>query len=259
MKTIIKQSYHFKDFTTEFEQCDFSEKPEFTVLYIHGLKSNPWAQKADNIKELCRKNGLNFRRYELLGHGSDEKKFLRCDFELWKDQLRDIIANHITGPVIIVGHCVGGWLGMSIAEEYPDRIKAFLGLAAAPDLIEQLLERSTLEQRQTLADTGFVEAQVEKYHYVFSQRLWTNLHANDLLQKDKIDITCPVHLIHGQQDNFVNWQVILKLAEKIAYGKTVVKILKNSNHHLQDSIAIHETAQSLYDLYQEAKKNKTSD
>ena len=115
---------------------------------------------------------------------------------------------------------------MSIAEEYPDRIKAFLGLAAAPDLIEQLLERSTLEQRQTLADTGFVEAQVEKYHYVFSQRLWTNLHANDLLQKDKIDITCPVHLIHGQQDNFVNWQVILKLAEKIAYGKTVVKILK---------------------------------
>lgn len=56
---------------------------------------------------------------------------------------------------------------MSIAEEYPDRIKAFLGLAAAPDLIEQLLERSTLEQRQTLADTGFVEAQVEKYHYVF--------------------------------------------------------------------------------------------
>ena len=148
---------------------------------------------------------------------------------------------------------------MSIAEEYPDRIKAFLGLAAAPDLIEQLLERSTLEQRQTLADTGFVEAQVEKYHYVFSQRLWTNLHANDLLQKDKINITCPVHLIHGQQDNFVNWQVILKLAEKIAYGKTVVKILKNSNHHLQDSIAIHETAQSLYDLYQEAKKNKTSD
>lgn len=110
---------------------------------------------------------MNFRRYELLGHGSDEKKFLRCDFELWKDQLRDIIANHITGPVIIVGHCVGGWLGMSIAEEYPDRIKAFLGLAAAPDLIEQLLERSTLEQRQTLADTGFVEAQVEKYHYVF--------------------------------------------------------------------------------------------
>ena len=45
MKTIIKQSYHFKDFTTEFEQCDFSEKPEFTVLYIHGLKSNPWARK----------------------------------------------------------------------------------------------------------------------------------------------------------------------------------------------------------------------
>lgn len=256
MEAIIKQSYHFKDFTTEFEQCDFSKDADFTVLFIHGLKATPWIRKANMIKEFCKKNSLNFRRYELIGHGSDEKNFLRCDFELWKDQLRDIIANHIAGSVIIVGHCVGGWLGLSIAEEYPDRIKAFLGLAVAPDLIEQLLDRSTLEQRQMLADTGFVEAQVDRCHYVFSQRLWTNLHVNDLLQKDTINVTCPVHLIHGQRDNFVNWHSILKLADKIAYDKTVVKILKNGNHHLQDSIAIREMEQSLLDVYLEAKMKK---
>lgn len=254
--TIIKKPYHFKNYTTEYEECNFKANAEFTVLYIHGLRSNPWSRKADNIKETSHKLGLNFRRYELIGHGSDTENFTECDFDLWKEQLRDIIENHLKGPLVIVGHCVGAWLGMCITEEYPDRIKAFLSLAASPDLIEQLLTRSTHEQRQALAETGVVEANIEKYHYVFSQRLWTSLHANDLLQKPVINITCPIHLLHGQQDNFIDWHVVLKLVDKVAYPKAVVKLLKNSNHHLQDAVAIQETKQSLCDLYALIKKKE---
>lgn len=255
MKPVIKKPYHFRGFTTEYEECFLSEA-QFTVLYIHGLKSHPWSRKADHIKENALKLGLNFRRYELIGHHSDNANFSACDFELWKEQLRDIITNQISGPIIIVGHCVGGWLGMCLAEEYPDRIKAFLSLAVAPDLIEQMLNRATAEQRQTLADTGMVEAIVEKYHYVFSQKLWTSLHTNDLLQKTSISINCPIHLIQGKQDNFIDWHSALRLNDKIAYPKVVLKILKNSNHHLQDPIALHEIAQSLHDLYAMIKNKR---
>lgn len=256
MKNVIeKKPYHFRNFTTEYEEC-LIPTAAYTVLYIHGLGSNPWSRKADNIKETSLKLGLNFRRYELVGHGSDKGNFTQCDFELWKDQLRDIMTNHISEPLIIVGHCLGGWLGMCLTQNYPERVKAFLSLATCPDLIEQMLNRSTPEQRQKLADTGVVEADVEKYHYVFSQKLWTSLHANDLLQQPEINLSCPVHLIQGQQDNFIDWHVILKLADKIVYPKTVVKILKNSNHHLQDAIALRETAQLLCDLYALIKKKE---
>lgn len=252
--TIVKQLYHFNDHTTECEICNFPEHPEYTVLYLHGLKSNPWSRKANAIKAFCQRNNLNFQRYTLLGHEHDAHNFDECDFEIWKEQYVDIIENHIQGPIIIVGHCIGGWLGLFMAEKYPERIKGFLGLATAPDLIEQLIERSTLEQRQTLADTGRVEAQVERFLFVFSQHLWTSLNVNNILKQKTIDITCPIHLIHGQLDTFVKWEVIFKLAQKIQNPQLVTKLLKSSNHHLQDTTALSEIGNSLQDLYLAAKK-----
>ena len=251
---IEKKLYCFKCHTTNYEKCIFNENADLTVVYIHGLQSTPWTRKVEKIKNICKNLNLNFYRCELLGHGLDQKNFSDCDFEIWKEQLRDIIDHHLSGPLLIIGHCVGGWLGMCMAEEYPQRIKGLLSLAAAPDLIKQLIARSTPEQRQILADTGFVEASVEKYNYIFTQRLWTSLHVNDLTQKEKIDITCPVHLIHGQQDNFVNWNVIMKLPDKISYPRTVIKLLKSSNHHLQDATAFREIEHSLTDLYTLAQK-----
>ncbi len=251
--TFEKTLYHFKDFTTEYEEYS-CEKAAFTVLYIHGLGGSPWSRKAETLKNYALSLGLNFKRYELIGHGYDQNNFSRCDFELWKEQLEDIITCHISTPVIIVGHCVGGWLGMCLAEKHPNRIKAFLSLAACPDLIEQKLRSSTPEQRKTLAETGVVETMIEKYRYTFSQRLWTTMHQNDLLQKSSIDIQCPIHLLQGQKDNFIDWTVVLRLLEKINYSKTVVKILKDSNHHLQDKTSLHEMCQSLRDLYELIKK-----
>jgi len=249
MKKIIeKKAYRFLNFTTEYESCR-SNEADCTVLYIHGLGSTPWSRKADNIKSTALQLGLNFYRCELIGHGSDQNNFANCDFELWKQQLTDIINHHIGGDIIIVGHCVGGWLGMCLTERYPDRIKAFLSLAACPDLIEQKLRNATVEQRRMLAETGTVEANIEKYHYTLSKHLWTSLDANNLLQKPSLNINCPLHLIQGKQDNFIDWKVVLRILEKAAYPKTVVKILKNSNHHLQDPIDLRETSRSLSDLY----------
>lgn len=251
MEPIIKTVYFFREHTTNCEICNFSEN-SFTVLYIHGLADSPWSRKAENIKVFCKNNFLNFQRYELLGHGLDSKNFDECDFETWKDQLSDIIE-HISGPIIIAGHCVGGWLGMCMIEKYPKKIKGFLGLAVAPDLIEQMLARSTHEQRQTLSDTGKVETTLGRFHYVFSQRLWTSLHANDLLQQEVINISCPTYLIHGQQDFFVDWKSILRIAEKIKNPQVVVKLIKNGNHHLQDQFAITEVKNSLCDILHAAK------
>ena len=145
------------------------------------------------------------------------------------------------------------------AQERGERLKGIVCTSTAPNLVELMDMQVKPEQRQELESNGKVIVKIERMVFTFTRSFIASGLKNAILNQPDIPITCPVHLIHGQQDNFVNWQVILKLAEKIAYGKTVVKILKNSNHHLQDSIAIHETAQSLYDLYQEAKKNKTSD
>lgn len=247
MNTILKKPYRFKCFETEYEECNVPGA-ECTVLYIHGLASNPWSRKADAIKEESLQQGLNFRRYELIGHGSASEDFKACTFELWKEQLDDIIVNQIAGPVIIVGHCVGSWLGMCLAEKHPGHVIAFLSLAAAPNLVEQMLARSTAEQRQELDENDNITVHVEKYRYYFSKALWNSLAANNLLNHDEININCPIHLIHGQRDTFVDWHAALLLSEKIAYPKMITKLIKKADHHLQDKLSLNEIRRSLRDL-----------
>lgn len=250
---IEKRLYHFMNFTTEYESC-ITDAANCTVMYIHGLNTTPWSRRADKLKETALKSGNNFFRCELLGHGSDKDNLINCDFDLWKQQLQDIIENHISGNIIIAGHCVGGWLGMCLAEKYPDRVKAFLSMATSPDLIEQKLRHATPEQRQNLAQTGCINTHIGKYHYIIPQRLWTSMHTNDLLQQPSININCPIHLIQGQQDNLIEWQVVLRLLNKITSPYVVVKLLKHSNHHLQDAVALREITQSLTDLLIEIQK-----
>ena len=254
-KTIInKKLYHYANHTISYEYCIFNPQSQITVIFVHGLQSSPWGRKEDIIKSTCQKLGINFLRFDLLGHGEDKKNFLFCDFNLWKQQLQTIIKRYITNNIIMIGHCVGGWLSLCIAEENTSRIKAVICISTAPDLIEQMLLRATPEQLACLKNTGFVEARIEKYHYIFSQNLWTSFLSNNLLKQDKINITCPVYLLQGQDDIFIDWHSILRVSEKLISSKVSMKILKKSNHHMQDKDALLELERSLQDAYKEAKR-----
>lgn len=251
---INKQLYHFAGHSIAYEYCQFNVKSDVTVIFVHGLRATPWGRKGDTIKETCKELGINFLRFDLLGHGDDTDNFLLCDFNSWKQQIQTIIKRYIHNNIIMVGTCVGGWLSLCTAEKFPNRIKSVICLSVAPDLIEQMLLRATPEQIKCLEDTGFVEARIEKYHYIFSQNLWTSFLSNNLLKQDKINITCPVYLLQGQDDVFIDWHSVLKVCEKLASTQVVMKILKKSNHHMQDKEALLELKRSLQDAYAKIQK-----
>ena len=251
---INKQLYHYAGHLISYEYCLFNPKSNITTIYVHGLQTNPWGRKGDTIKNTCQELGINFLRFDLLGHGEDKNNFLLCDFNLWKQQLQTIIKRYIHNDIILVGTCVGGWLSLCIAENFPNRIKSVICLCTAPDLIEQMLLRATPEQIKCLENTGFVEARLEKYHYIFSQKLWTSFLSNNLLKQDKINITCPVYLLQGQNDILIDWRSVLKICDKLASSQVVMKILKKSSHHMQDKESLLELKRSLQDAYSIIKK-----
>lgn len=53
-------------FTTKFEyiQAKTSEtnknSPDLSVVYIHGLNSDPWGRKPEEVKAFCLKHNLSF-------------------------------------------------------------------------------------------------------------------------------------------------------------------------------------------------------
>jgi pimeloyl-ACP methyl ester carboxylesterase len=55
-----------------------------------------------------------------------------------------------------------------------------------------------------------------------------------------VDITAPVHLLHGMQDDEVPWQTATRLAEKLASPDVQVSLVRNAGHRFSepDQIAL---------------------
>lgn len=118
--------YTFKsNFTTkiDFRQAKTPKTNSLTVVYIHGLYSDCWGRKPENVMEWCAANGVNFFRFELAGHGSDSARYEETDVNIWKAQLLEVIDDIVKTDVILAGSSLGGWLSLLAALERPEKSK----------------------------------------------------------------------------------------------------------------------------------------
>ena len=243
-------------FTTNFEylKVKSSEINKFTILYTHGLYSDPWGRKPDAVRDWCLNNGIDFYRYELVGHGADIKNYENVDVNLWKAQILEVIDTIIEGDIIVVGSSLGGWLSLLAAETRPDRVKAVLGLAAAPDFTVDLEDKYlTKEQNETIQRQGRLEFTNNDFTYIFTKRLMDTGRENQMLNRT-IEISCPVQLIQGQEDASLDWRKALHIAQAISGKNVTVKLLKHSNHRLGEDSDLAVVLQSLDSIKEQVIK-----
>ena len=243
----------FAQFTTRYEHVFSTNNLNLTILYIHGLGSNPWGKKPEAVKSLCEKLHLNFYRFELLGHGIDANNYEQADINLWKQQILQIIDTQIKGKFIIVGHCIGGWLGLLSAQERPTNLQGLICTSTSPNLAEMIQSRATPELKASLETQGKLIIKIEKMIFTFTKQFIQSGLKNAILEQPEIPISCPVHLIQGLQDTFIDWQIVYKIAQKLHSPQTIIKLLKNGNHHLQhpsDLIEINNSLQSIVNFAQ---------
>ena len=193
-------------FTTNFEYVnkDLSGTQKFTILYTHGFCSDPWGRKPEEIKKWCLTHNIPMYRYELAGHGSDAARFEETDINIYKAQILEIIDKYIKGDIIVVGSSLGGWLSMLAAINRPKRIIGFVGLAAAPDFTIDHMKHATPEQIKEMEQFGKISYPGQNITFVVTKRLIESGNDNLVLDKESIDIRCPVVLIQGMKDTSVD-------------------------------------------------------
>ena len=89
-----EQSYSTLTYNNLFTyQYEFNKIPHapLTIVYLHGLSSNPWGKKPEAVRTMAQQLGLNFFRFELAGHGIDSAHYDSTDLEVWRNQTVDII------------------------------------------------------------------------------------------------------------------------------------------------------------------------
>jgi pimeloyl-ACP methyl ester carboxylesterase len=114
----------------------------------------------------------------------------------------------------------------------PDRVRALVGIAAAPNFTEWGF---TAEQKAELQRDGRIE---EPNPYgpepsVFTHAFWESGQQLRLLESE-IAIDCPVRLLHGEVDAEVPLEIAFRLMRALRSSDVQLNVLKGGGHRLSE-------------------------
>ncbi|TDG12082.1 alpha/beta hydrolase [Seongchinamella unica] len=206
------------------------------ILFLSGFNSNMQGDKALALEAWCQGMGRQYTRFDYQGHGESSGRFEDGTIGRWINDAQAILDEVTSGPQLLVGSSMGGWLMLHLALARPDRVCGLVGIAAAPDFTEALASgRLSPEQLLQLELSGFCAIDNcyddgEPYH--IAKALLEEGSQHCLLQQDRIAIAQPVRLLHGQRDDDVPWERSLLLAEKLASEDVEIQLVKDGDHRL---------------------------
>lgn len=120
-----------------------------TLLLLHGYGESllAWRLILDRLARHDRVIAL-----DLPGFGLSDKPDARYDYPAYARWLGDFLSNHTKGPVVVVGHSMGGQIAAGLALDHPDRVVAAILIDPAGAGINTLL-----------TDTGGVASPATKW------------------------------------------------------------------------------------------------
>lgn len=119
------------------------------VVYVHGIRSDMSGKKATALDDYCLKKGFSFVRFDLSGHGESSEKFTETNVSCWLEDLAAVMDNLTSGPQVLVGSSIGGWLVFLYTMRNPERVAGLVGIASAVDFTQRLwkgLDKSTRQE-----------------------------------------------------------------------------------------------------------------
>ena len=202
------------------------------VVFLSGLKSDKEGTKAVFLSKWAEENDRDFLRFDYRGHGASSGIFEDTSISDWLDDTKRIVAGLTSGPQILVGSSLGGWISLLFARRFPEKVAGIIGIAAAPDFTAQYTSKNlTQDQRQELLTTGKLSFYSEYFEQplIITQKLIEDGNNNLVLTKEQ-SIDCPVRLFHGSNDEDVPLSTSINILEKIRSNDMQLQIIKGVDH-----------------------------
>lgn len=199
------------------------------VMFLGGFASDMTGTKASFLAERCAKANISFLRGDYRGHGASSGAFRDGTIGAWLDDSCALFDRLTDGPQLVIGSSMGGWLALMLALARPDRVKAAIGVAAAPDFTEDLIWNNlTAEQRRTLESKG----EIEEHGLIYTRRLIEEGRKHLILRKELSKLVQPLRLLQGQNDESVPPDYAFRIANAIGHDDVRLIFLKNGDHRL---------------------------
>jgi len=204
------------------------------ILFCGGFMSDMTGTKAMTLQAFAGERGQAFTRFDYRGHGQSTGAFADGTIGAWTSDALAVLDDVTSGPLVIVGSSMGGWIALLLALARPDRVAGLVGVAAAPDFTEDLMWAEFEEEvRQTLL-TERVYHEPSEYSdepYTITMDLIEE-GRNHLIMRGPIPIHAPVRLLHGMRDSDVPHRLSVLLAERLETEDVQVRLVKDGDHRL---------------------------
>ncbi len=200
------------------------------LVFLPGYASDMEGAKALAVDAFGERKGLGVLRLDYSGTGSSGGRFEDGTLALWLEDALAAIDRLAVEPLILIGSSMGGWIALHLALLRPDRIRALVGIAAAPDFTQWGFSS---QQRAILKRDGRIE---EPNPYgpqpsIITRSFWESGQRLLLLDRE-IAIDCPVRLVHGDLDQEVPLDVAFRLMRALRSSNVQLNVLKDGGHRL---------------------------
>lgn len=203
------------------------------VMFLGGFASDMTGTKALHLEAHCRARGRAFTRFDYRGHGASSGRFEEGTIGDWAADALAVLDRVVEGPAVLVGSSMGGWIMLLLALARPERVKGLIGIAAAPDFTERLMrEAMTPEEAQTLARDGVLMQPSDYGAPLPITRRLLDEGRDHLVLGQTIPIGAPVHLLHGQADPDVPFELALELSDRLASRAVTLELVEDGDHRL---------------------------
>lgn len=206
---------------------------EAGIIWCGGLKSDMEGSKATALHDWADKHGRSFVRFDYFGHGASTGRFRDGTILRWARDTVQVIDELTDGSQIVVGSSMGAWTALLAALARPERVKALLLIAPAPDFTEKLMWAGFSDEiRKTIMEKGiYYEPSDYDEPYEISRDLILDGRENLLLDAP-IKFDGPVRILQGMQDTSVPWEHAQKLIDMMTSDDVEMTLVKDGDHSL---------------------------
>ena len=202
------------------------------VVFLGGFRSDMAGTKALHLQAWAEGVGRSFLRFDYSGHGLSSGEFEMGCIGDWAEDATAVLTALTTGPQILVGSSMGGWIALLLARAWPARVAGLVGIAAAPDFTEDSLWAGfSPAEKAELASTGRV-VQASGYSEgpcIFTSRLIEDGRRHLVLRKP-LALGMPVRLLQGTADADVSKTVALQLLDHATGPDIRLTLVKDADH-----------------------------
>jgi pimeloyl-ACP methyl ester carboxylesterase len=207
------------------------------LFWLSGFRSDMTGSKASALDAFGESHGLGVTRFDYSGHGQSGGDFNDGTISRWLEEALAVFGT-TSGPQIIVGSSMGGWLALLLVKALRERgetkrVHGLVLIAPATDMTELMLAQMPADFRATLEREGHVDtpSDYSAAPYRINRALIEDGRKH-LLFGRAIETGCPVMILQGAEDPDVPKAHTMKLVQHLVNDPVTLTLVPDGDHRL---------------------------